>query len=290
MMRGAWRSRTAKLVAALALLTALYLAADWRAVAQVLAALDLRYFTAALALFVPQTLLSAWRWRRLAGAVAPLRYADALRHTAVAAAWNLMIPSKLGDLSKATLVPGLAAAERTALGGLVVVEKLADVAALGALILLGLAGQQLLAGAALAALVGRPGGGLIEKFRSKLAAARLSWPAMARIAAMSLALWCLHLWQIELFMRACGVVAPWQLAAARLPIAIFAGLLPVSFCGIGTRDAALVALFADVAPAPAMAAVGLLTSLRYLAPGAVGVAVLAADAARVSMAPASSSR
>jgi len=287
-----WRSRTAKLIAAAALLAALYLAADWRAVGRVLAALDARYFAAALALFIPQTLLSARRWRMLAGSVAPVRYADALRHTAIAAAWNLIVPSKLGDLSKATLIPDLSAPQRAAVGGLVVMEKLADVAALGALILLGFAGEQLLSSAAFLGFAVASGsqGRFVRRLTNKLAAARLSSGMLARLAVMSLALWCLHLWQIELFMRAAGVIAPWQVVAARLPVAIFAGLLPVSFCGIGTRDAALVWLFADIAPASAMAAVGLLTALRYLAPGAVGIAVLAVDSSRVSAAPAASSR
>jgi hypothetical protein len=287
-----WRSRTAKLIAAAALLAALYLAADWRAVGRVLAALDARYFAASLALFIPQTLLSARRWRMLANSVAPVNYADALRHTAIAAAWNLIVPSKLGDLSKATLIPDLSAPQRAAVGGLVVVEKLADVAALGALILLGFAGEQLLSSAAFLGFAVASGsqGSFVRRLANKLAAARLSPGMLARLALMSLALWCLHLWQIELFMRSAGVIAPWQVVAARLPVAIFAGLLPVSFCGIGTRDAALVWLFADIAPASAMAAVGLLTALRYLAPGAVGIAVLAADSSRVSAAPAASSR
>ena len=52
---------------------------------------------------------------------------------------------------------------------------------------------------------------------------------------------------------------------------LYAGLLPISFCGLGTRDAALVYLFADIAPASTMTVVGLLTGLRYVIPGAVGI-------------------
>ena len=56
--------------------------------------------------------------------------------------------------------------------------------------------------------------------------------------------------------------------------AIFAGLLPVTLWGIGTRDVALVWMFADVAPAPAMAVVGMLTALRYIVPGLAGIPCL----------------
>src|SRR5690606_35511080 len=113
---------------------------------------------------------------------------------------------------------------------------------------------------------------LFEKLRSAALAPK---QAIALIAATFL-LWSLHLWQIDFFMRAAGVTVPWPLAASRIPLAIFAGLLPLSCCGVGTRDAALVWLFADAAPASAMAVVGLLTALRYLLPGAFGIAVLAA--------------
>ncbi len=285
------RSRAAKIGATLVLLTALYFAADWRAVGSVLRQLDGRYFTAALLLFVPQTLLSAWRWRMLAGSVTTIRFGDSLRHTAIAAAWNLIVPSKLGDLSKAALLPELNAGQRTAASGLVVIEKLADVAALCALILCGVAGERFAGTTALAgiAFFVAMHGRLASAIKIKLRQIRLAPVRLLQLCGMSLALWCLHLWQIELFLRAAGVFVPWELAASRLPIAIFVGLLPVSFCGIGTRDAALVWLFADVAPAAAMAAVGLLTALRYLAPGAVGIAVLAVDRPRVAS-PAASSR
>ncbi len=240
MMMPSWcRSRWVKVVSALLLLAALYFAADWRSVGRVLTTLDPRYFAAALALFLPQTLLSAWRWRTLATSIAPIRYTEALRHTAIASAWNLIVPSKLGDLSKAALLPDLKAKQRAAAGGVVVAEKIADVAALCALILLGVAGEQLKGGVVLLGLAAM-GGGLSERLTRTLYNVRLAPALMFKLGAASLLLWCFHLWQIELFMQAAGVAVPWQLAAARLPIAIFAGLLPVSFCGIGTRDAALV--------------------------------------------------
>jgi hypothetical protein len=276
-----WRNRSVKIVAAIILLAALYRAADWRAVGNVLISLDSRYLVAALALFLPQTLLSAWRWRMLVRPLRPIRFVEAIRHTAIASAWNLIVPSKLGDFSKAALVPHLTAKQRTTASGLVMLEKLTDVAALCALILLGVAAEQAVGAVVMAAVVG--GSALAGEERPSIAARLRALPItphqLAMLVASTFALWCLHLWQIELFLRSAGVVVPWNVAAARLPVAIFAGLLPLSFCGVGTRDAALVWLFADVAPASAMAAVGLLTALRYLVPGAAGIAVLAADRA-----------
>lgn len=276
-MKSRGRKRAWKIAAALVLLAMLYLAADWRQVGRTLASLHLGYLAVAMCLFVPQTLLSAWRWRMLAAPLRALRWTEALQHTAIASAWNLLLPSKLGDLSKAALVPELNASQRAAAGGLVVLEKLADVAALAVLIVIGVAGQQGVMALALSAVVASSAQeGALQRLWERVSTIPLSPRHVALLAVSTLTLWCLHLWQIELLMRSAGVFAPWDVVAARLPVAIFAGLLPISFCGVGTRDAALVWLFADVAPAPAMAAVGLLTALRYLVPGAFGIAVMAA--------------
>ena len=262
------------------MLAALYRAADWRAVGRVLASLDAGYLAAGLALFVPQTLISAARWRRLVAPLAALSLAEAVRQTLAASALNLVLPSKLGDFSKAAMLPtegngtpGALARMRLIskdgrgrpvlqLGRLAqpVLEKAADVVALGLLWGAGAAGA----------------GGVAFSVALIAILAAASWPRCRAsrgywLASYSLVLWSLHLLQIDCFLKAAGVFVPWAVASARVPAAIFAGLLPISFCGIGTRDSALVWLFSDLAPVPAMAAVGALTALRYLVPGAAGI-------------------
>lgn len=248
--------RIIKLAAAVVLLAALYRAADWRAVGRVLAALDRGYLLAGLLLFVPQTLISAVRWKKLVAPLTALSLGDALRHTLAASALNLVVPSKLGDLSKAAMLP----AERTRAGGLAVLEKVADVVALA-----------LVWGAGALAVDARWLSGLLLALVATGCWRRWRESAGYGLASYSLVLWTLHLLQIDCFLKAAGVFVPWTVASARIPAAIFAGLLPISFCGIGTRDSALVWLFSDLAPAPAMAAVGALTALRYLVPGAAGI-------------------
>ena len=108
-----------------------------------------------------------------------------------------------------------------------------------------------------------------------LAMTRPRFQAALWLCGSSLLLWLLHLIQIDLFLRAAGVAVPWFCTLSRIPLAIFAGLLPISFCGVGTRDTALIWLFSDVAEPATMAAVGMLTALRYVAPGAVGIPLLA---------------
>jgi len=267
----AWCTRRRLLLAmTLLLLAGLYRSADWRSVASTLASLHLGYFAAAMLLFVPQTLLSGWRWQRLLAPVARISFLEAVRQTLAASALNLVVPSKLGDLSKTAMTSVATTRERVAIGWRATIEKLTDAAALGLLLVFGQCGDDGRWLLALVALAWCVDFAWAMCDRRGISAARSWWC----LAPCSLLLWCLHLAQIDLLLKSAGVfVSPGEVLA-RIPMALYAGLVPVAAMGIGTRDAALVWLFSDVAAASTMAAVGLLTALRYLVPGAVGIPLL----------------
>lgn len=258
--------RWIKLVAAVALLGALYWRCDAGRVAGALAGLNVIYLGLAFLMFIPQTLVSAWRWQFFVSPLCNISLWEAVRQTLAASAWNLAAPSKLGDLTKAAMLP-IGAEERRRAWTLVVIEKLVDVAALATLWLLAATWQTgngwlLLSGVVLAAT----STAIATRLPSIHSALRTPHSAL-----FSLFLWFLHLAQIHLMLLAAGVPVGFGTSLARVPAAIFAGLLPLSLCGIGPRDGALIWLFSDVAPASAMAAVGLLTATRYLVPGAAGI-------------------
>jgi hypothetical protein len=273
------------------LLAALYWHCDWRLVTAALVQLDSARMSLALVLFVPQTLVSAWRWRLLTAGLCRLSLGEAVRQTLAASAWNLAAPSKLGDFSKAAMLPIKGTGTRRSAMGFVVLEKAADV---GALLLLWLGGAACctesgwlitLSAAVPVVMVSlailRARYSVLStqypvpsNWRSALCTphSTLRTPHSAfRLASASLLLWLLHLVQIHLMLLAAGVSVGFDVSLARIPAAIFAGLLPLSLCGVGTRDGALIWLFSDVAPAGTMAAVGLLTATRYLVPGAIGI-------------------
>lgn len=87
-------------------------------------------------------------------------------------------------------------------------------------------------------------------------------------------LWSIHLTQMAFLFRAAGIAVPFERVMVRMPPAVVAGLVPWTVAGIGTRDSALLFLFSDTAPAAALAVVGMLTALRYLVPGTVGLPIL----------------
>ena len=97
---------------------------------------------------------------------------------------------------------------------------------------------------------------------------------LARIAANSLFIWFLHLVQIWMFTIALNQHVPFLANLPLSPLAILAGLLPLTFAGVGTRDAALVFFYAPYMSAAAGAALGVLCTLRYVLPALLGLPFL----------------
>ncbi len=260
----------AKVLVTIVLCTALVRAADWHSVARHAAEVRLSLLAWALLLFVPQTLVSAWRWKLLVRPLTQLTFVESLREILAASALNLVVPAKLGDFSKAAMLPNVPTARRKEAGLRAVVEKLSDVGMLLVAIALGFAVVRSVAEAAciLAGIV------LVAVGTHVWYVVRSGSCVLLPFTLATVLLWLLHFAQLHLFLLCSGVDVSWAITLQRVPLAIFAGLVPAAFCGIGTRDAALIYLFADSADASRLAVVGLLTALRYLVPGAVGIPIL----------------
>jgi uncharacterized membrane protein YbhN (UPF0104 family) len=100
------------------------------------------------------------------------------------------------------------------------------------------------------------------------------WASKGRLAivtGMSLFIWLLHLLQIWLFIFALRASCPFLANLALSPLAILAGLAPLTFAGVGTRDFALILLFAAYFDAATAAALGLLCTARYILPAIGGI-------------------
>ena len=83
---------------------------------------------------------------------------------------------------------------------------------------------------------------------------------LAQVLLITAANWGASIVQTKLLFDGVGANTPLAFTAAALPVAIFAGLLPVSLGGMGTRDTAFVVLFSDYATSGQGLAVGLLYS------------------------------
>lgn len=120
-----------------------------------------------------------------------------------------------------------------------------------------------------------------SKIGSKLEKLQTAWAEMhgyfwkskrqlLLVSATSVFIWFLHLLQIWLFILALRAHTPFVANLALSPLAILAGLLPLTFAGVGTRDAALVILYAPYFAAPTAAALGILCTARYVLPALGG--------------------
>jgi uncharacterized protein (TIRG00374 family) len=124
-----------------------------------------------------------------------------------------------------------------------------------------------------------------QKLKSKLQKMQASWTEMHDyfwsdkqqlliITSTSVFIWFLHLLQIWLFILALKAIAPFLASLALSPLSILAGLLPLTFAGIGTRDAALIYFYHDYFNEATGAALGLLCTSRYFIPALIGLPFL----------------
>ena len=97
---------------------------------------------------------------------------------------------------------------------------------------------------------------------------------LLKITFTSVFIWFLHLLQIWFFILALKAWTPFLANLALSPLAILAGLLPLTFAGVGTRDAALILFYQPYFAAPTAAALGLLCTSRYLLPAIGGLPFL----------------
>ncbi len=310
-----WTKKAISAAVSVVILAAVYARLSRGELLEVLGRTDLGWLAVALSLLIPITVGSAWRFARVMPRGRSIGLAESTRLVLAASALNMVLPSKLGDLAKAFFLQ-----ERSEGGGALPVaavffEKASDLFALLVFCALGLsllstrsqmtttALALVLGGLALLGMILFWRGFARRLFSSmgRLAPRRLQAPleSLAQawsellgelwgrggqgptVVLSSLALWVVHLVQLWLFARALGADVSLVAMAGLAPLAILAGLLPFTLAGIGTRDAALVFFFAPLMAPATAAALGLLTTLRYVVPALLGIPFLAPYAARM---------
>lgn len=237
-----------------------------------------------------------------------LSFAEANRLILAASSLNMVLPSKMGDIAKAYFMR-----ERGHLSGslslsLVIFEKACDMLSLLLWCAFGLllypAKDWLFWIMTLSVVGGLVIGGLLlgsrqfaqlffyvgqaiapKKLKAKLATMQTAWREMhayfwsdrrqlLKVTTTSIFIWFLHLLQIWMFILALNAWTPFLANLALSPLAILAGLLPLTFAGVGTRDAALILFYKPYFDAATAAALGVLCTSRYLLPAIGGLPFL----------------
>jgi uncharacterized protein (TIRG00374 family) len=260
-----------------------------------------------LFMVIPITLVTSWRLQQLVPHHS-LGFLEANRLILGASVLNMVLPSKMGDIAKSYFM-----AERSKISGslalsISIFEKTCDLLSLLLWCVFGLllypakdslfwlmtAGVGIGLGIGLLMLGSQSFADWFfaiainfapQKLKSKLEKMQASWGEMHNyfwsdkqqlfiITSTSVFIWFLHLLQIWLFILALKAIAPFLISLALSPLSILAGLLPLTFAGIGTRDAALIYFYQDYFNEATGAALGLLCTSRYFIPALIGLPFL----------------
>ena len=112
---------------------------DRQALAAAFARTHWGLFALAVLVFIPQIAAIAWRWQRLVAAFTPLPLGESVRQVLASYTMNLILPSKMGDLTKGVFLSQSSSLDLPRSMGVVVFEKMLDVATLAAYMLAGVA-------------------------------------------------------------------------------------------------------------------------------------------------------
>lgn len=292
----------------LTILVIIYWKIDFPKLIEVFQNSDRWWMVISLGMVVPLTMLTSWRLQQLTPSRTRLGFGEANRLILTASVLNMVLPSKMGDIVKAYFIKERGHLDGSLSLSLVVFEKACDMLSLllwcafglilypqkdllfwvmTASVISGLIiGLLLISSREFANLLFQLLGRIApKKIRAKIGKLRDSWREMhkyfwkdkrhlLKITLTSIIIWFGHLLQIWFFTLALKAWVPFLAHLALAPLAILAGLLPLTFAGVGTRDAALIAFYQPYLNAPTAAALGLLCTSRYLLPALGGIPFL----------------
>ena len=235
-------------------------------------------------------------------------FGEANRLILAASVLNMILPSKMGDIAKAYFMKKRGHLPGSLSLSLVIFEKVCDLLSLLIWCVFGLmlypekdllfwvmtvgvsigliAGLLLLCSEQFARFFFQMTRKISpKKLKHKLETFQTAWGEMhsyfwqdsqhlIKIALTSIVIWFGHLLQIWFFILALNAWTPFLSNLALSPLAILAGLLPLTFAGVGTRDAALILFYQPYFAASTGAALGLLCTSRYLLPAIGGLPFL----------------
>lgn len=299
--------RLISIAISLIILAILYTQIDYTGLIQVFRGCDPLWMAISLGMVIPITFFTAWRLQQLMPPKTSLRIGEANKLILAASTLNMVLPSKMGDIAKAYFMCDRGQLSGSIALSIVVFEKACDMLSLllwcvfglafylktqpSAWVVIATAGVSALTVLGVLLLGSKTCARLLfitarrfppSKIRERLGKMQLSWEEMhdyfqsnsrqiVKIAVTSVFVWFLHLLQIWFFILALRAWVPFLVSLALSPLAILAGLLPLTFAGMGTRDAALVVLYQPYFTPATGAALGLLCTSRYFMPALGGL-------------------
>lgn len=261
-----------------------------------------------LAMVIPLVVVTSWRLQQLMPKNTSMSFMQANRLILGSSVLNMVLPSKMGDIAKAYFMQEEENLSGTLSLVIVIFEKACDMLSLLLWCMFGLffypekdvffwGITAVITGGfvvGVAILAWRPVADLFfnsllkiapKKIKSKFEQMQSAWEEMHNyfwsdrkqlliITLTSVFIWFLHLLQIWLFIIALKAWTPFIVSVALSPLSLLAGLLPLTFAGVGTRDAALVWFYQPYFSETVGVALGLLCTSRYFLPAIIGLPFL----------------
>ena len=300
--------RFISLAVSITILLIIYSKIDTNKLIEIFQNCDPIWMTISLGMVIPLVIFTSWRLQQLMPKRASLTFSEANRLILGSSVLNMVLPSKMGDIVKAYFMR-----ERNGVSGslslaIVIFEKTCDMLSLLLWCAFGLilypAKDSLFWTMTIGVLGGLILGILMlgsrkfadiffdlstklapQNIAQKLNKMQFSWREMhdyfwgdkkqlLLITVTSIFIWFLHLLQIWLFIIALQASAPFIISLALSPLSLLAGLLPLTFAGVGTRDAALIYFYQPYFNEATGAALGWLCTSRYFLPAIIGLPFL----------------
>jgi len=267
--------------------------------------INLIYFAISLMFFVPQTYVSAKRWQLILDPQCVISLWKSATLILASSTLNVILPSKVGDFAKALFLKRSDGLELSKGFSLTFIEKILDVAGLCVVLLVGAIfipnGNSIVRLSIvfsfciitltifmfsydmrrlklnwLASKIGveKRLNAFLDEWQQSVSAQRRDKERFIMILSFTIFLWFLHIGQIYLFFLSLNSAVSPMVVLTYVPLSIFVGLIPISFGGIGTRDAALIYLFSPYESSSVMAGIGILCSFRYFVPALFGLPFL----------------
>ncbi|MFE4106509.1 lysylphosphatidylglycerol synthase transmembrane domain-containing protein [Almyronema epifaneia] len=300
--------RIISLIVSLGILAIIYTRIDFAGLIGVFQNCHPLWMVVSLGMVIPITAVTSWRLQQIVPSKSKLGFGEANKLILAASTLNMVLPSKMGDIAKAYFMRDRGNLSGSLSLSIVVFEKACDMLSLLLWCAFGLLlypqkdflfwvmtvgvvsglviGMLLLGSKAFAQIFFQLARSIApKKIKEKLHTMQVSWSEMhdyfwgdsrqlTIISLTSIFIWFLHLLQIWFFILALRAYTPFLTNLALSPLAILAGLLPLTFAGVGTRDAALIAFYSPYFDAATGAALGLLCTSRYFLPAVGGLPFL----------------
>jgi len=266
--------------------------------------LDIQYFIFALTYFFIYPWFGIARWRKLVEEKYPLSFTQATKIYFYGEGINLMLPSKIGDLSKAFFLNNFKICPLSFANGTVVYEKILDLLSIIIIFLFSWlvvnnsifdSDKYIFAiiifivfsilivfnlhffSIRIKELIPNRYKNFSNAFTDFLEYFKLlkyNYRSVMIFLIFSIIFWSGHMFQIYLFMIAANISITYTQVLFYMPIVIIISLVPITIAGFGSREVSLLYLLKDITDPENIILASLMISLRYFLPGIIGFSLL----------------